>query len=154
VKRNFAHRSVRADKSHSVREKNCDKAAAAAFARVAGFAGENSGVKAAVLTPRLQEMQVMFDAENPGRSGGLAGESYASVLENHPRYPSLRRVRDAALLARLDRTVEQNIKRFAALLLPPLADSTRSALRNTGQPRLAHSALCFRTASRARIKAG
>jgi hypothetical protein len=52
----------------------------------------------------------MFDSENPVRSGGLAGESYASVLENHPRYPSLRSARDAALLARLDRVVEQKIK--------------------------------------------
>jgi hypothetical protein len=31
-------------------------------------------------------------------------------MENHPRYPSLRRVRDAELLARLDRVVEQKIK--------------------------------------------
>ena len=62
----------------------------------------------------------MFDCENPGRFGNLAGESYASVLENHERYPDLRSRRDAELLARLDRTVEQNIKRFAALLLPPL----------------------------------
>jgi hypothetical protein len=65
-------------------------------------------------------MRALFDSENPGRSGNLAGESYASVLENHPRYPDLRVVRDAELLARLDRTVEQNIKRFATLLLPPL----------------------------------
>jgi hypothetical protein len=73
-----------------------------------------------ILTPRLQEMQAMFDCENPERSGNLAGESYASVLENHERYPDLRSRRDAKLLARLDRVVEQNIKRFAALLLPPL----------------------------------
>jgi hypothetical protein len=52
----------------------------------------------------------MFDADRPGRSGSLAGESYAAVLESHPRYPSLRRIRDAKLLARLDRVVEQKIK--------------------------------------------
>ena len=86
----------------------------------AEFAGENSCGVGVVLTPRLQEMQAMFDCENPGRSGNLSGESYASALENHPRYPDLRSVRDAELLARLDRTVEHNIKRFAALLLPPL----------------------------------
>jgi hypothetical protein len=64
--------------------------------------------------------QAMFDCENPGRSGNLAGESYASVLENHPRYPYLRRARDAELLARLDFVVENKIKCVTALLLPPL----------------------------------
>jgi hypothetical protein len=62
------------------------------------------------LGPHLENIHAMFDSENPGRAGGLAGDSYASVLENHPRYPSLRRARDAALLARLDFAVEQKIK--------------------------------------------
>ena len=60
--------------------------------------------------PDLEIIQAMFDAENPGRAGGLVGDSYAAVLESHPRYPSLRSARDAALLARLDRIVEQKIK--------------------------------------------
>jgi hypothetical protein len=99
--------------------KNSDRAAEDSYL-AAGFAGENSCGVGVILTPRLHEMQAMFDCENPGRAGNLSGESYASALENHPRYPDLRSVRDAELLARLDRTVEQNIKRFAALLLPPL----------------------------------
>ena len=58
----------------------------------------------------MTHIRALFDSENPSRSGNLAGESYASVMENHPRYPSLRRVRDAKLIARLDRVVEQKIK--------------------------------------------
>jgi hypothetical protein len=111
--------SARTDQSQSVGN-NSDKAAATSY-RAAGFAGENSCEVGVILTSRIQEMQAaIFDCENPGRSGNLAGESYASVLENHERYPDLRSRRDAELLARLDRTVEQNIKRFTALLLPPL----------------------------------
>jgi hypothetical protein len=89
--------------------KNSNRAAEVSYL-AAEFAGENSCGVGVILTPRLQEMQVLFDSENPQRSGSLAGESYASVMENHPRYPSLRRVRDAKLLARLDRAVEQKIK--------------------------------------------
>ena len=71
-------------------------------------------------SPRIADILPMFDCNAPEFAGNLAGESYASVLENHECYPDLRSRRDAKLLARLDRTVEQNIKRFAALLLPPL----------------------------------
>ena len=65
------------------------------------------------------DIHAMFNAGNPGLAGGYAGDSYAFALENHPRYPSMRRARDADLLARLDRAVDQHLKNFA-LLLPPL----------------------------------
>jgi hypothetical protein len=101
---------------------NPEKAMAAIPGCAIGFESGRllCGLGRRCLGPHLENIHAMFDAENPGRSGGLAGESYASVLENHPRYPSMRRARDAELIALLDRTVEQNIKRFATLLLPPL----------------------------------
>lgn len=118
--RNFAHRSsVRADQSRGVREKNSDSAAAVSSRAADGGASRN-GAGLFAPAPHLEYIHAMFDSENPSRAGGLAGDSYASAFENHPRYPSIRRARDAKLLARLDRAVEQQIKNFAALLLPPL----------------------------------
>jgi hypothetical protein len=116
----FAHRSfARTDESHSVREKNGDNSAAASY-RAAESESENLGPGRHRPGPRLEYILAMFDSENPERSGDLAGESYASTLENHPRYPYLRSVRDAKLLARLDFVVEHKIRNLAALLLPPL----------------------------------
>ena len=118
--RNFAHRSsVRADQSRGVREKNSDKAAAVS-SRAADGGTSRNGAGFFAPAPHLEYIQAMFNADNPGRAGGLAGDSYAFALESHPRYPSMRRARDAELIARLDRAVEQQIKNFAALLLPPL----------------------------------
>jgi hypothetical protein len=89
--------------------KNSNSAAEASYL-AAGFDGGNLCGPGYRPGPHLRDIQAMFDSENPGRSGDLAGESYASVLENHPRYPDLCSVRDAKLLARLDRVVEQKIK--------------------------------------------
>jgi hypothetical protein len=119
--KNFARvcSSARTDQSRRVRQENSDSAAAVS-SRAAESGTSRNGAGLFAPAPHRLDIQAMFDSENPGRSGDLAGESYAAVLENHPRYPDLRSVRDAKLLARLDRVVEQNIKRFAALLLPPL----------------------------------
>jgi hypothetical protein len=114
--KNFAHRSVRTDKSHSVREKNGDDAAEDNCYLVAGFAGENLCGVGAVLTPRLQAMQAMFDSYNPGRSGALAGESFAATLETNPRYPALRSGRHRALFERLDSIVASHIDSLAGIL--------------------------------------
>jgi hypothetical protein len=57
-----------------------------------------------------------FDAENPVRSGNLAGESFASTVENHPTYPLLRIGRDAALFEKIDDIVADHIDRIADLL--------------------------------------
>jgi hypothetical protein len=118
---NFARvcSSARTGQSRRARENNSDNAAEASYLAAEFESGRLRGL-GLCLGPHLEHIPAMFDAENPGRAGGLAGESYASVLENHERYPSLRSARDAALLARLDRAVEQQIKNFAALLLPPL----------------------------------
>ena len=101
---------------------NPEKAMAAIPGCAIGFESGRllCGLGQRCLGPHLENIHSMLDAENPIRAGGLAGESYASVLENHPRYPSLRRARDAELLTRLDRAVEHQIRNFAALLLPPL----------------------------------
>jgi hypothetical protein len=95
---------------------NPEKAVAAIPGCAIGF---DSGLGLRCLGPHLENIHAMLDANNPSRAGGLAGESYASVLESHSRYPSLRRSRDAQLLARLDRAIERHLKNFA-LLLPPL----------------------------------
>jgi hypothetical protein len=105
----FARSSAWTDKSHSVREKNGDNSAAASY-RVAEFESGSLCGPGRRPGPHLRDIQAIFDSDNPSRAGSLAGESYASVLENHPRYPTLRSVRDAKLLARLDRVVEQKIK--------------------------------------------
>jgi hypothetical protein len=66
--------------------------------------------------PRIADILPMFDATCPRASGDLIGESFASTLENHQRYPSLRKCRDADLLALLDCFVEQRIRGIAELL--------------------------------------
>jgi hypothetical protein len=108
--KNFARRtSAQTGKSVSAGS-NPDKAVAIFPSRATGFAGGNLTSGPGRLGPDLQNIASMFDSHNPIISGDLAGESYAAVLETHPRYASLRRIRDAELLARLDRVVEQKIK--------------------------------------------
>jgi hypothetical protein len=106
----FAHRpSAQTDKSRRVREKNSDSAAAVSSRAADGVTSRN-GAGLFAPAPHLEYIHAMLDSENPASSGAMTGESYAAVFENHPRYPYLRRVRDANLLARLDRVVEQKIK--------------------------------------------
>ena len=95
---------------------NPNRAVATFPSRATGFESMNLICGLVRASPHL----ALFDIEDPKRSGSLAGESYASVLENHPHYPRLRRVRDADLLALLDLTVETKIKTVSAFLLPPL----------------------------------
>jgi hypothetical protein len=59
---------------------------------------------------------LMFDIASPSRSGSLAGESFASVLECHAIYPSLRSDRDAALFARLDTVVAAYVISISGIL--------------------------------------
>jgi hypothetical protein len=68
------------------------------------------------LGPGLEIIHAMFDADRPGRSGGLAGESFAATLERHPRYPNLRSRRHAALLRRLDDIVASHINSMTGIL--------------------------------------
>jgi hypothetical protein len=113
--RSFARRtSARTDKSHSVREKNGDNSVAVS-SRVTGFdvgdfcgPGHRSG-------PHLH-IEAMFDSSRPGRSGGLAGEAFAAILENHPAYPNLRRRRHRALFGRLDAIVVAHVASLAGIL--------------------------------------
>ena len=108
--KSFAHRtSAQTDKSRRVREKNSDSAAAVS-SRAADDGTSRNGAGLFAPAPHLEYIHAMFDSENPARSGAMTGFSLASVLENHVRYPSLRRIRDAKLLARSDRVVEQKIK--------------------------------------------
>jgi hypothetical protein len=55
----------------------------------------------------------MFDCENPGRSGELAGFSFATTLESHPRYPNLRSDRHRALFEILDGIVSNHLDSIA-----------------------------------------
>ena len=109
--KNFARvcSSARTDKSPSVREKNSDNAAEISYLAADGVTSRN-GAGLFAPAPHLEYIHAMYDSKNPARSGAMTGFSFASVLENHPRYPNLRRIRDAELLARLDRVVEQKIK--------------------------------------------
>jgi hypothetical protein len=59
----------------------------------------------------------LFDSQSPGLSGSLAGESFAATIENHPRYPSLRRGRHRALFGRLDDLVANHLDSIAGNLL-------------------------------------
>jgi hypothetical protein len=95
---------------------NPDKAAAVS-SRAAGFAGGTSRSGAGfVPAPDLRDAQAMFDSGCPYQSGDLLGFSFASTLENHHRYPSLRKKRDADLLAIIDCLVEYRIRCIAKLL--------------------------------------
>jgi hypothetical protein len=92
---------------------NPDKAVAVS-SRATGFDGGNliSGPgRPGPDRRRLEYIQAMFDCENPGRSGNLAGESFAAVLESHPRYQKLRSSRHRALFERLDDIVANHIDR-------------------------------------------
>jgi hypothetical protein len=95
---------------------NPDKAAADSYC-AAGFDGGNlkcgSGRRPG---PHLQDIQAMFDCENPGRSGNLAGESFAATLENHPRYPALRSGRHRALLERCADIVAHHVDSITGIL--------------------------------------
>jgi hypothetical protein len=116
VKRNFAHRSVRADKSRGVRENNCDRAAAAAFTAWPDSRGGNLTSGPGRLGPDLEIIEAMFDSYNPSRAGGLAGESFAATLETNPRYPGLRSGQHRALFERLDSIVASHIDSLAGIL--------------------------------------
>ena len=113
--KNFARvcSSARTDKSPSVREKNSDNAAEVSY--LAAESGNLSGPGCRP-GPDLRDIHSMFDCCLPVTSGNLIGESFASTLENHARYPSLRKGRDADLLAIVDCLVEQRIRRIAELL--------------------------------------
>jgi len=114
IVKNFARvcSSARTDKSPSVREKNSDNAAEVSY--LAAESGNLCGPGRRP-GPHLRDIQ-MFDCCLPVTSGNLIGESFASTLENHARYPSLRKGRDADLLAIIDCLVEQRIRRIAKLL--------------------------------------
>jgi hypothetical protein len=110
--KNFARRtSARTGQSHGAGN-NGDRAVAIFPSRATGCESGNLCGPGHRPGPhlRIDHIRALFDSENPTRSGSLTGESFAAVIENHPRYPSLRSVRDAKLLARLDRVVEQKIK--------------------------------------------
>jgi hypothetical protein len=112
----FAHRSsARTDQSRRVREKNSDNAAAASYRAADGGTSRN-GAGLFAPAPHLRDIQAMFDSENPGRSGDLAGESFAATLENHQRYTSLRSGRHAALFGLLDDIVANHIDSLAGIL--------------------------------------
>jgi hypothetical protein len=95
--------------------KNSNRAAEDSYL-AAGFAGENSCGVGPILTPRLHEMQSLFNCATPRLSGNLAGEWFASALENHPRYPALRRRRHRALFELLDDIVANHIDSLAGIL--------------------------------------
>lgn len=108
--RSFARSSAQTDQSRRVREKNSDSAAEDSYL-AAGFDGGNLCGPGYRPGPHLQDVQAMFDCENPGLSGNLAGESFAATLENNPRYPALRSGRHRALFERLDDIVANHIDR-------------------------------------------
>jgi hypothetical protein len=112
--KNFARCSciIAAQIGQSSGAENNGRHAAAASYRAAGIASGNEISGPGRPGPdHLEIIQAMHDCENPKSAGNLAGESYAAVLENHPRYPSLRRGRDRALFERLDDVVSRHIDR-------------------------------------------
>jgi hypothetical protein len=68
------------------------------------------------LGPGLEIVEALFDSSRPGRSGGLAGEALAAILENHPTYPNLRKRRHRALFGRLDAIVVAHVASLAGIL--------------------------------------
>jgi hypothetical protein len=113
--KNFARSSAQKGPVAGV-PKNSNRAAEDSYL-AAGFAGGNpkcgSGRRP---DPHLQDIQAMFDGGCPYQSGDFLGFSFASTFENHPRYPSLRKTRDADLLATIDCVVEYRIRCIAKLL--------------------------------------
>ena len=95
--------------------KNSNRAAEDSYL-AAGFAGGNLTSGPRRLGPDLEIIPAMFDCDRPGRSGGLAGESFAATLENNPRYPALRSGRHRALFELLDDIVSNHINSIAEIL--------------------------------------
>lgn len=110
-------RSCSAQIGQSSGAENNRRHAAAGSSRAAEFAGGNQMCGLGKPGPHLEYVQAMFDCENPRRSGNLAGESFAAVLENHPRYPNLRIGRDRALFERCDDIVADRAGGLREILL-------------------------------------
>jgi hypothetical protein len=116
--KNFARvgSSAQTGQSHGAGN-NGDKAVATFPSRATGLCslcGAQSRLGTA--SPRVADILPMFNCNAPGFSGNLIGESFASTLENHAHYPSLRKGRDSDLLAIIDCLVEQRIRCIAELL--------------------------------------
>jgi hypothetical protein len=93
---------VSAEGQSSGAENNGRHAAAASY-RAAGIESRNLISGPGQPGPDLLEyIQAMFNCATPRNSGNLAGESFASALENNPRCPALRRRRHRALFELLD----------------------------------------------------
>jgi hypothetical protein len=96
---------------------NPEKAVATFPSRATGLCGLcGAQSRLGTASPRIADILPMWDCNAPEFAGNLIGESFASTLESHPRYPLLRKGRDADLLAIIDRLVEQRIRRIAELL--------------------------------------
>jgi hypothetical protein len=91
---------------------------------VAAFPGRATGLcglcgaqsRLGTASRRVADILPMFDCNAPEFAGNLAGESFASVLENHPSYPNLRSGRHRALFERLDDIVADHIDSLAGIL--------------------------------------
>jgi hypothetical protein len=96
--------------------KNSDRAVAVS-SRATGF--ESGNLKSGPGRPGPDHLEyiVMFDCETPWFFGSLAGESFASILESHPRYPRLRRHRHRELFKILDDIVARNVSRQMLIAL-------------------------------------
>jgi hypothetical protein len=115
--KNFARYSLSAQTANSGSGgNNPEKAVAAIPGCATEFDVGNLKSGPGRLGPDLEIIQAMFDCDRPGRSGGLAGESFAATLERHPRYPNLRSRRHAALLRRLDDLVASHINSMTGIL--------------------------------------
>jgi hypothetical protein len=101
--------------------KNSNSAAEASYL-AAGFESGNLNMRAGAKPgPHLgknemTDMALMFDSSCPQVSGNLAGESFASTVENHRTYPLLQIGRDDALFEKIDDIVADHIDRIADLL--------------------------------------
>jgi hypothetical protein len=86
--------------------------------------------RAETITTRLDEMDnvqprnigrieialLLFDSTCPRNSGSLAGESFAAILERHPRYPFLRMRRHRAFFERCDDIIAHHIDSITEIL--------------------------------------
>jgi hypothetical protein len=90
---------------------NPDRAVAGS-SRATGFESGNLSGPGRPGPDHLEYIHAMFNCATPRLSGNLAGESFAATVENHPRYPSLRRGRHRALFERLDDIVASHLKRI------------------------------------------